>query len=59
MPSYLETSYGSKFFQQNFSFGKIHASTKFMATVLSNILTVTVVFNEIPFILVHGVKVKE
>ena len=23
------------------------------------ILTVTVVFNEIPFILVHGVKVKE
>ena len=71
VPSYRETSYGSKFFQQNFSFGKIHASTKF-STVLSNgiILTVTVVFNEIPFILtvvfneipfilVHGVKVKE
>ena len=56
VPRYLETSYGSKFFQQNFSFSKIHASTKFMATV---ILTVTVVFNEIPFILVHGVKVKE
>ena len=35
----------------------------FMATFLSNgtiiILTVTVVFNEIPFILVLGVRVKE
>ena len=53
MPSYLETSYGSKFFQQNSSFGKIHASTNII------IVTVTVVFNAIPFILVHGVKVKE
>ena len=54
MPSYLET---------RFFIWEIHASTKFMATVLNNgtiiILTVTVVFNEIPCILIHGVKVKE
>ena len=44
------------------SFNKIfHLENSWL--LLSNgtiiILTVTVVFNEIPFILVHGVKVKE